>query len=129
MTVLLDTNILVRHFTNDPPGLAARAGSFLRAAEGLFLVDLVVAEIVYVLESYYEAPRAAVAKHVRSALGSPRIDVADAPVLWRALELYEFQRLDFPEAYLAALAEATGASVASFDRSLDRIDSVTRVEP
>lgn len=129
MTVLLDTNVLVRHFTNDPPGLAAKARTFLRVTEGLFLVDLIIAEIVYVLESYYEAPRATVAKHVRGALGSSTIDVTDAPVLWRALELYEFQRLDFPEAYLAALAEETGASVASFDRSLDRVETVTRVEP
>lgn len=119
MTVLLDTNVLVRHFTNDPPALAAKARSFLQVTEGLFLVDLVVAEIVYVLESYYEAPRAEVAEHIRSALGSPRVGVADAPLLWRAVELYELQRLDFPEAYLAALAEASGASVASFDRSLD----------
>ncbi len=129
MTVLLDSNVLVRHFTNDPPALAARARSFLRATDGLFLVDLVVAEVVYVLESYYEAPRQTVAEHVRTALGSPRIGVVDAPVLWRALELYEFRRLDFAEAYLAALAEATDASVASFDRSLDRVETVTRVEP
>lgn len=129
MTVFLDTNVLVRHFTNDPPDLAARARAYLRLTGGLFLVDLVVAEVVYVLESYYEAPRETVARHVRSALGSPRIDVADASLLWRALELYEFERLDFPEAYLAALAEATGASVASFDRSLDRVETIERVEP
>ncbi|MFO7572197.1 MAG: PIN domain-containing protein [Gaiellaceae bacterium] len=129
MTVLLDTNVLVRHFTDDPPYLAARARAFLQSGDGLFLVDLVVAEVVYVLESYYEATRTTVARHVRSALGSPTIDVADAPVLLRALELYEFERLDFPEAYLAALAEGTGAVVASFDRSLDRVETVTRVEP
>jgi predicted nucleic acid-binding protein len=129
VTVLLDTNVLVRFFTNDPPALATKARSFLQATEGLFLVDLVVAEIVYVLESYYETPRAEVAEHVRSALSSPRVGVTNVPLLWRALELYEFQRLDFPEAYLAALAEASGASVASFDRSLDRVGTVTRIEP
>jgi len=129
VTILLDTNVLVRHFTKDPPSLAVKARAFLRFTEGLFLVDVVVAEVVYVLESYYEAPRETVARHVRSALGSSRIEVADAPVLLRALELYEFQRLDFAEAYLAALAESTGAPVASFDRSLDRIETVTRVEP
>lgn len=129
MTVLVDANVLVRHFTNDPPELAARARRLLRTTERLFLADLVVAEVVYVLESYYEAPRPAVTTHVRSALSQPTIDVTDAPVLLRALELYEFERLDFAEAYLAALAEATGATVASFDRSLDRVETVTRLEP
>ncbi len=129
MTVLLDTNILVRHFTGDPPEQAARVRAFLRTTHDLFATDLIVAEIVYVLESYYEAPRATVAEHLRSALGSPRIGFADVSVLWRAVELYEFERLDFPEAYLAAVAEVSGSAVASFDRSLDRIESVTRVEP
>ena len=129
MTVLLDTNVLVRHFTGDPPEQAARARTFLRTTEGLFLTDLIAAEIVYVLESYYEAPRSEVSYHLRSALGSPTLAAADVPLLWRALELYEFDRLDFPEAYLAAVAEATGSSVAFFDRSLDRVETVTRVEP
>jgi len=36
----------------------------------------------------------------------------------------------FAEAYLAACAEATGVGrIASFDRSLDRLSSVERVEP
>jgi predicted nucleic acid-binding protein len=129
VTALLDTNVLVRHFTNDPPTLGARARAFLRTADDVFLADLIVAELVYVLESYYEAPRRRVAEHVRSALASPRIAVADPPLLWRALELYEIDRLDFAEAYLAALAEGAGAPVVSFDRSLDRVGTVTRIEP
>jgi predicted nucleic acid-binding protein len=129
VTVLLDTNVLVRHFTDDPPHLAARARAFLRTTAEMLLVDLVVAETVYVLESYYEATREEVARHVGAALGWPSVAVADPTVLLRALDLYEFDRLDFPEAYLAALAEQTGAYIASFDRALDRIETVTRVEP
>jgi predicted nucleic-acid-binding protein len=129
VTYLLDTNVLVRHFTDDPPDLAARSRTFLRTADGMFLADLIVAEIVYVLESYYEARRSQIADHVKSALTSPRIDVADLPVLWRALELYEIERIDFPEAYLAALAEASDSAVVSFDRSLDRIETVERLGP
>jgi predicted nucleic acid-binding protein len=56
--------------------------------------------------------------------------VLDAPLLLRALEVYEIDRLDFAEAYLVASAEATGVeAILSFDRSIDSIDTVARIEP
>ena len=51
-------------------------------------------------------------------------------IAWTALEVYEVDRLDFAEAYLVAQAEATGINeVLSFDRSIDKIQTVTRREP
>jgi predicted nucleic acid-binding protein len=43
--------------------------------------------------------------------------------------VYESERLDFAEAYLLACAESTGINViASFDKSIDRVGTVKRVE-
>jgi predicted nucleic-acid-binding protein len=125
---LVDTNVLVRHLIGEPPDQAARATELLRDARELLLVDLVVAETVDVLESFYEQPRERVATLVRALLGLPSIRVVDERLLRRALELYEYDRLDFAEAYLAALAEVTGVgAVMSFDRSIDRVASVRRL--
>lgn len=44
MTAFVDTNILVRHLTGDPPRLATRATAFLATGRRLYLTDLVVAE-------------------------------------------------------------------------------------
>ena len=53
-----------------------------------------------------------------------------AEYVLRALEVYELEQLDFAEAYLVAQAEATGVSaIASFDRSIDRVTSISRREP
>jgi len=83
-----------------------------------------------VLESFYELAPARVAELMRAALAWPSIVAVDAPLLLRALEVYELDRLDFAEAYLVALAEASGvATIVSFDRSIDRIASVSRQEP
>jgi predicted nucleic acid-binding protein len=50
--------------------------------------------------------------------------------LLRAVEVYETDRLDFAEAYLVANAESTGVNrVASFDKSIDRVTTVERIEP
>ena len=99
MKAFLDTNVLIRHLTGDPPAQAKRATAFFRAREG-------------------------------ALLALPSITVVDHDLLLRAVELYEELRLDFAEAYLVALAESTGVKkVASFDRQIDRVTTVTRVEP
>jgi predicted nucleic acid-binding protein len=130
LTAFVDTNILVRHLTGDPPEMAARATAYLGTERELLLTDLVVAETVYVLESFYEAPRSQVAEAVRSLVTFDSIVCVDPALLLRAIEVYEIERIDFAEAYLAACAESTGVGrIASFDRSIDRIDTIERIEP
>jgi len=110
--------------------MAARATGALAGAEELLLADLVLAECVYVLESFYEVPRERVAELMRAAIALPAIKALDAPSLLRALEVYEVYGLDFAEAYLVAQAETTGVdAVLSFDKTIDRVDTITRREP
>jgi predicted nucleic-acid-binding protein len=109
--------------------MAARATAALSSTEQLFLADLVLAECVYVLESFYEVERQRVAELMRAAIALPSVAVIDVSLLLRALEVYEIDRLDFAEAYLVASAEATGiAAIMSFDRSIDRVQTISRVE-
>ncbi|HZR14145.1 MAG TPA: type II toxin-antitoxin system VapC family toxin [Acidimicrobiia bacterium] len=130
MSAFVDTNILVRHLTGDPPAMAARATAYLRAERELLLTDLVAAETVYVLESFYEVPRAEVAQALRSLVAFDSIVCVDLALLLRAAEVYETDRVDFADAYLVASAESTGVGrIASFDRAIDRVDTIERVEP
>ena len=95
LSAFLDTNVLIRHLTGEPPAQARRATAFLERADELLVPDLVIAEVVYVLECFYEV-----------------------------------ERIDFAEAYLVAGAEASGVeSIASFDRSIDRVTTIQRIEP
>lgn len=130
MSAFVDTNVLVRHLVGEPPDMAARATAYLGAERELLLTDLVAAETVYVLESFYEAPREDVAGALRSLVAFASIVCVDPALLLRAAEVYEVERLDFAEAYLVACAESTGVGrIASFDRSIDRVDTVERFEP
>ena len=130
MTAYLDTNVLVRHITGDPPDQAQRATAYLLQAENLLLPDLIVAEAAYVLASIYNLSRARIAQSLKSLVLSRAIVVPDAPLLLRTLELYDSYRLDFADAYLIASAEVTGVgAVASFDRDIDRPGTVARIEP
>ncbi|MEQ8717743.1 MAG: PIN domain-containing protein [Acidimicrobiales bacterium] len=130
MTAFVDTNVIVRHLTGEPPELAERATRYLASGERLLLTDLILAETVYVLESFYEVPVADVARAARSLVTYGSVTCVDVPLLLRAIETYESERLDFADAYLVACAESTGVGrVASFDRAIDRAPTVERVEP
>jgi predicted nucleic-acid-binding protein len=130
VSAFVDTNILVRHLTADPPEVAARATAFLADATELYLADSIVAETIYVLESFYEAPRDQIATVMRSLLSMRPVVTVDPAMLLRAIEVYEVDRLDFAEAYLVACAESTGVGrVASFDQSIGRVNTVERLEP
>ena len=110
--------------------MAARATAALAGEETLLLTDVVFAECVYVLESFYEVERERVAELMRAAVALPAIRTLDRASLLRSLQVYELQCLDFAEAYLVAQAEVTGVlQVLSFDRSIDRVETVTRQEP
>lgn len=130
MSAFVDTNVLVRHLTGDPADMAVRATGYLQAEPELLLADLIVAETVYVLESFYETPRDQIAAAMRSLIAMSSVVTVDPALLLRALEVYEVHRVDFAEAYLVACAESTGVNaVASFDRSIDRVGTVQRTEP
>ena len=134
MTTPIDSNLLIRHFTSDPPELAQRATQFIRRApaKDLLLLDVHVAECVYVLEGPYRQSRDHVARLVGSALGVPSIQVENEDRIRRTLDLYS-DGFDFPDAYLVAAAELHGFThVAGFDRfdaKLKKASPVRRIEP
>jgi predicted nucleic-acid-binding protein len=130
VTAFVDATVLVRHLTGEPAELASRATAFLYTTEALLLTDVVVAETVRVLETFYEAPRESIAQALRSLLTFDTVVCVDQSLLLRAVELYETAETDFGQAYLVACAESTAVDrVVSFDRSVDRATTVERIEP
>ena len=129
MTAFVDTNVLVRHLTGDPPAQARRATRFLSTGGPIVLLDLVAAELMYVLTSFYELPRAEAAGSLRDIVTSDEVLVDDEVLLLRAIEVFETTRLAFVDAYLVAAAERSGGDVVSFDRGIDRVGTVRRIEP
>ena len=111
MTAFVDTNVLVRHLTGDPPTQVHRATRLLQRADGSACADLVLAEVADVLRSYYEAARPVVARSLRAILAFPAIRVVDAELLDRTIEIYEVDGLVFADAYLVASAERSGVGV------------------
>ena len=68
MSAFIDTNIVVRHLTGDPAEMAPRATAYLAEAAKRSLTDLIVAETVYVIESFQQTPREPVAAVINPRL-------------------------------------------------------------
>jgi predicted nucleic acid-binding protein len=126
LTALIDTNILIRHFTGEPKPQAKRAGRLLASGDHLVLTELVVAECVFVLSSVYKLPPNVVASLLRTTIGFASIETPGEARLLRALELFADGH-GFVDSFLVACAEEAGASVASFDRGIDKIGTVPRI--
>ena len=131
---VVDTNILVRHFTGAPAHQARAATAFLKSAGPgeLLLTDVHVAEFVWVLESsIYQADRATVAAAVDAALALPAIEVVDEALLQVTIDLYSHRGMDWTDAYLVATAIAGRVpEVASFDRFDSKLNvGVRRLDP
>ena len=121
--VWVDADVVLRLLTGQAQAQAA-AALMARADAGelrLRLCPLVVAEVVWVLTSAYDVPRAQVADVLTSFLASGGLVVEDGMLLAVALAQMAEQRVDFVDAYLAAKARLSGAPVAPFDGDFDRL--------
>ena len=117
--MFVDTNVLVRHLTGDPPDMAEAATEYLRTETELLLTGVVAVETVYVLESFYEEPRDQVVQALRSLVVFDSVVCVDPALLLRAVEMYETDRVDFAEDYLVACAESTGRTTSHVVRPLN----------
>jgi uncharacterized protein len=134
-TAFVDANVFLRYLTNDDPEKANRVDSLLdRAAAGevrLLTTEMVLAEVVWVLESSFGLKNHQIAPMVKAILASPGIEVINGHFVARALDYYLSHNIDFIDGYIAAVMEKRKvADIFSFDRKhMGRIRTITRKEP
>ena len=76
-----------------------------RAAKGelkLVTTELVIAEIVWTLESFYQVPKAEIQDKVLAILNTPGLEVDGADLLLQAAVMYAEKNVDFIDAFNAA---------------------------
>jgi predicted nucleic-acid-binding protein len=130
----IDTNIFIRFLTNDIPEKADACERIFKEAaeknERFFTTEMVIAEIIWVLESYYELPKKEVQKLVEKILITPFLFFPQKDLILNALTLYGNINIDYIDAYNATTLRDQGvAEVYSYDRHFDKIEWVSRLEP
>jgi predicted nucleic-acid-binding protein len=130
----IDTNIFIRFLTNDIPEKADACEQLFREAveknENYFTTEMVIAEIIWVLESYYELPKKEVQEMVEKILITPFLFCPQKDQILNALTLYTDKNIDYIDAYNASVLKEQGINeVYSYDRHYDKIEWVNRIEP
>jgi predicted nucleic acid-binding protein len=126
----------MRHLTRDDPEKAQACFDLFRRAErnevNLTTSEAVIAEVVCLLasEQLYALPREQIRELLRPLLSLPGLKLTQRRIYLRALDLYAIYAIDFEDALLAAQMERQQVTeVYSYDRDLDQVDGITRLEP
>lgn len=121
----LDTNVLVRYLVDDDPDQSARAAALIEGAadrgEPLYLSQVVLCEVVWVLRGAYKRRRDEIAAAIGAVLQTSPFTVEEVGLTRRALERYAAGGADFADYLVGEKASAAGCQyVATFDRKLLR---------
>lgn len=126
---ILDTNLIIRFLVNDDLQKAARVKKVLQESKTAnILPDLVVAEIIWVLSSYYELDKDSIISKIRALIHVKTID-CNKTLLDLSLANWEKYNISFVDAYLISLAKLKGLNIYSYDLKFDKVDAVIRLEP
>jgi len=130
----VDTNIFIRFLTNDIPAKADACEELFRKTvaqkEALFTTDLVIAEIIWVLESYYELSKKEVQDKVEKILNTPNLICQNKDIILHALTLYLEKDIDYIDAYHAVFLKKNNIeTLYSYDKHFDKIEGLIRLEP
>jgi predicted nucleic acid-binding protein len=130
----LDTNILIHHLTGEDGAKAVRCRDLLQRAEQhqeeLVTSDLVIAEVVWVLESRTALSRERIRDLVLSFVRIPGLRLRNKSAWARVFDLYCDRRVDLIDAYNAVLMDRLGVGqVYSYDTDFDRIEGIERLNP
>jgi predicted nucleic-acid-binding protein len=128
---LVDTNLIVRYLVQDHDKHAEAAGKLFEACDRgdivILLLPVVLAECVFVLESFYEHHRGAIASALGRLISSPGVEINRAGIYLDALDRYRKTKVHFVDCLIAATASAESIPVAGFDRDFRKFTDV-RVE-
>lgn len=122
----IDTNVLVRHLTQDDGVQSARASAFiereLTPAQPGFISIVTMVETVWVLERAYGFTAGEIAAAVEGVLAADALVVEDESEVFVAANDLKESGADFADALVAALCRLAGCKfVMTLDRRAARL--------
>ena len=131
----VDTNVLVRYLTADDAQKAEAVEQLLvQAKDGevsLITSDIVIAELVWVLSSFYKLEKAFIAELLRAILNTEGFKVDNSDVIEVSLDIYETESIDFIDAYIIGYMHLKELdTLYSYDKKhLSKFAGIKRIEP
>jgi len=131
----VDTNLFVRYLTNDDKHKAEAVEKLLLKAKSgeikLVTSDIVIAELVWVLISFYEQGTEVVADLLRGILNTEGLKVDNSDIIEGALEIFEETNIDFIDAYIISYMRLKKMDILySYNKKyLSKFSDIKRIAP
>ena len=126
---IIDTNLVIRFLVNDDQQKVARVERLLKNKDQKnILLDTVIAEIIWVLNSYYDLDKKEIVIKMKALIHVESVE-CNAFLINRALTLWTDNTISYIDAYLAAVAELGNMPLYSYDKKLSSITTITVKEP
>lgn len=128
-TIHLDANVVLRFLLADHPKLSKRARILFEKSEHgspykLYISHVCLAEIAWVLTSFYKLDRKIVSPKLMALILHAGVTVDDLDVIIATLDNFAELKVDYIDCYNAALANRRGAKLASFDKDFKKFDEI-----
>ncbi len=122
---LLDTNVVLRYLLGDDPVQSAHSTTLMKrlqqSKEHCEIVDVVIAEAIWVLQRKALVPRSDIARSLAAVIQFSGVFYAGKRIALEALTMYADSNCDIADCLLAARARSRNISVRSFDEDLDKL--------
>ena len=130
----IDTNVIVRFLTGDPSQMADQArllfDSVDRGEQILVVPMIVIAETVWVLQSFFGYQPSKIARILQELLSHDSMETEYKVSMLTALSLYAEKNIDFVDAILAVqMAQQAVRGIYSLDHHFERLTGITRLIP
>lgn len=126
---IIDTNLLIRFFTEDDPIKATKVKKLLNSKDKILLLDVVVAECVWVLSSLYKLSPEEIEDMLVAVIELESV-VTNKQALRLALDIWVRENIEFIDAYEIAMSAELGVDVIySYDKKLAKASEIKVKEP
>jgi predicted nucleic-acid-binding protein len=121
----LDTNVFLRFLLNDHKTLSVKAEKYFTLAQNnqavLITNHLVIAEVYWVLKSFYKQSATAINQSLTPLLSNKNIVFGNKQIIFSTLILCQEKNIDFVDAYSFLDAKRQKLKLTTFDRKLQRL--------
>ena len=122
---IIDTNGYLRLLLNDIPEQADQIEELLTQAKRgkilIFLPQIIIFEIVFILEKYYHINKDEVLNKVESLVSVGYVEVESKEIFLEAILLYRNNNISFVDCFLFVSANDRNAGIFTFDKKLEKL--------
>ncbi|MEK7163869.1 MAG: PIN domain-containing protein [Patescibacteria group bacterium] len=115
-TVIVDTNIILRHFLDKDLKLV----NLIDSGSSIYITFPIVFETVYMMEKYYKISRAEVYEKIMALLSLSEVELEDRNIIQVLNKYRAHKQLSLADCYLLTLSDNTGYDLITYDRKLEK---------